>query len=535
MMKYNVKSPKQKHSDENTVPFPSAADNADGRAPTSVLSEEKVVRNSGQLEEEIQVTERNTFLEVDDNRGSKTLSIFRCYTSPVYRRLFSGASSSGVNESTVDLTSWADNTDQQSMERMVMQRSTSNLDTVDEHKEIATERPENRLSVENIEKLNSLGTSTPDKKTHQNKEDKRRSRQFTADLEPFGKFEQFDIEPLNSGGRRSSMHRPAPLDDILLLPATDSLKKRDSNTLEVRRGSKDTDQFHSANASPAVGAHHEPINVNNMEPLALPQRGDSTSSQTKKVLVHEDHGGVPESHCTTIMVRNIPNKYSQRMLLEVFTEHGFDGVFDFLYVPADFFHRLNLGYCFVNFKHPVYAQHFARIFQDFHLPAFKSKKKIQISLANTQGFITNVMKLEHTALCSQYVSPEFHPICIDPNTGQERPFLSFFPGYKAPPPNRIQDPDYWAKRDEEHAKQWEGDSLYPPVFVSENSGCTSKNNRWSVNSPAVTPPSAGGIPSSNRTSFNNKTDRRSFENKNPNYAQKAQRSSKNTSFNRAVY
>jgi hypothetical protein len=105
--------------------------------------------------------------------------------------------------------------------------------------------------------------------------------------------------------------------------------------------------------------------------------------------------------------------------------------------------------------------------QDYHLPAFKSKKKIQISLANTQGFYPNITKLEHTALCSQYVSPEFHPICVDPATGLERPFLSFFPGYQAPPKSRVEDPAYWAAHDANWQKQWEGDTLYPPVFVNQ--------------------------------------------------------------------
>ena len=194
------------------------------------------------------------------------------------------------------------------------------------------------------------------------------------------------------------------------------------------------------------------------------------ANPTKKgevVLVTEEHGGIPEAACTTIMLRNIPNKYSQRMLLEVFTNFGFDETFDFLYVPADFAHRLNLGYCFVNFKTPAYAQQFARVMQDYNLPAFKSKKKIQISLANTQGFQANILKLEHTALCSDYVSPEFHPFCVDQDTGIERPFLSYFPNYVPPPKSRVTDPEYWAKQDAKRERAWQGDSIFPPVYVKQ--------------------------------------------------------------------
>lgn len=492
-------------------------------SPRSALSEEQI-ENSKQEPEQVTVTEKNTFLEVDETRGSKTLSIFRCYTSPVYRRLFSGASSSGVNESTVDLASWEDVTEKPSKESLLHKKcsgSNGNLESIGENEEETLEHP-NRLSMENLEKMNSA--SSHSKKTTKTKQDKQKNRQYTADLEPFGKFEKFDIEPLNSGGRRSSMDAPAPLDDIPLVPNTDSSGKANNN-LQVRRGSKESEGFVSAMASPSNHADEvEP--KEQPTPLDLPPRGDTFSE--KKILVREEHGGVPEDLCTTIMVRNIPNKYSQRMLHEVFTIYGFDGTFDFLYVPADFFHRLNLGYCFVNFKKPEYAQAFARQFQDYHLPAFKSKKKIQISLANTQGFLPNVMKLEHTALCSQYVSPEFHPICIDPNTNQERPFLSFFPGYEPPPPSRIENPEYWAKKDKEHAKQWEGDSLFPPVMLAATDG-TTKNNRY-IHSAAVTPPNGQGIKNyNNRGSYSN-TNRNSGSYSNTHRNSYGKRTNKNTAW-----
>jgi len=511
----NVVSPKG-GKDESGVRLSPNDEAADAPiSPRSALSEEQIA-NSKEEPETVTVTEKNTFLEVDETRGSKTLSIFRCYTSPVYRRLFSGASSSGINESTVDLASWEDVNEKPSKEQLLNKKSTGNLESIGENEE-KTEGQLNRLSLENIEKLNSASSQ---KKTNKTKEDKRRSRQFTADLEPFGKFEKFDIEPLNSGGRRSSMDAPAPLDD-LPLPKHDSSKG--NNNLQVRRGSKESEGFVSAMASPS---NHADEVKEQPTPLELPARGDTYSE--KKILVREEHGGVPEDLCTTIMVRNIPNKYSQRMLLEVFTNYGFDGTFDFLYVPADFFHRLNLGYCFVNFKEPKYAQAFARQFQDYHLPAFKSKKKIQISLANTQGFLPNVMKLEHTALCSQYVSPEFHPICIDPNTNQERPFLSFFPGYEPPPPSRIENPEYWAKKDKEHQKQWEGDSLFPPVLLAATDA-TTKNNRY-VHSAAVTPPNGQGIKNyNNRGSYSN-TNRNSGSYSNTHRNSYAKRTNKNTAW-----
>ncbi len=38
---------------------------------------------------------------------------------------------------------------------------------------------------------------------------------------------------------------------------------------------------------------------------------------------------------TTLMVKNIPNKYTQKMLLATIDEH-FRGTYDFFYLPIDF-------------------------------------------------------------------------------------------------------------------------------------------------------------------------------------------------------
>lgn len=482
-----------------------------GEQPEDTLSPKSCISDN-EDKEKLEVTERNTFLEVD-SRGQKTLSIFRCYTSPVYRRLFSGTSS-GIG-STTDLGSLEESEEESQvqstgagsiLDSVPAKKYSGNLkpglESVEEELSDKSDgldgRPSATLSIGSdfaVDKMVSASSIRKGsvRKLKQNHKDSAVARQFTADLEPFGKFEKFELEPLNTGGRKHSMMAPAPLSkgsSLKELPTYEG----SGNRLGDRRGSKGSDGFHSAICSPVSTKNKaDTVDLPVLTPLALAPNEDNTSP--KKVRVKEDHGGVPEHLCTTIMVRNIPNKYSQRMLHEVFVQFGFDGTFDFLYVPADFFHRLNLGYCFVNFKRPEFAQQFARIFQDYHLPAFKSKKKIQISLANTQGFMPNVMKLEHTALCSQYVSPEFHPICIDPETGEERAFLSFFPGYKPPPKSRLEDPAYWGKHDATWQKQWEEDTLYPPVYIKEN-------DRTSKNGPSFSPAEkqhSGGAPSRNNS------------------------------------
>lgn len=63
-------------------------------------------------------------------------------------------------------------------------------------------------------------------------------------------------------------------------------------------------------------------------------------------------GAVGADGRTTVMLRNIPNKYCQRYLLRHFASRGLDGEFDFVYLPIDFRSRCNLGYAFVNVLRP---------------------------------------------------------------------------------------------------------------------------------------------------------------------------------------
>ncbi|CAG8679728.1 8018_t:CDS:2, partial [Ambispora gerdemannii] len=55
-----------------------------------------------------------------------------------------------------------------------------------------------------------------------------------------------------------------------------------------------------------------------------------------------------EDRRTTFMIRNIPNKYTQRMLLETL-DATHKGQYDFIYLRIDFKNRCNVGYAFINF------------------------------------------------------------------------------------------------------------------------------------------------------------------------------------------
>ena len=86
---------------------------------------------------------------------------------------------------------------------------------------------------------------------------------------------------------------------------------------------------------------------------------------------------------TTLMIKNIPNKYTQRMLLNTIDEN-FRGTYDFFYLPIDFKNKCNVGYAFINMVQPGYIVPFVQKFDHKKWDKFNSEKVCQISYARIQ-------------------------------------------------------------------------------------------------------------------------------------------------------
>jgi len=95
------------------------------------------------------------------------------------------------------------------------------------------------------------------------------------------------------------------------------------------------------------------------------------------------------SHVTTVMMRNLPNKYTQRMLLTEVNQSGFLGTIDFFYLPIDNETDANRGYGFLNFIAPYYAWTFRNMFEGRRMSRFNSAKFVSVTPATLQGFQAN--------------------------------------------------------------------------------------------------------------------------------------------------
>ncbi|KAF8413623.1 hypothetical protein HHK36_001615 [Tetracentron sinense] len=63
---------------------------------------------------------------------------------------------------------------------------------------------------------------------------------------------------------------------------------------------------------------------------------------------------------TTLMIKNIPNKYTSKMLLAAIDENH-KGTYDFLYLPIDFKNKCNVGYAFINMVSPSHIISFYQV------------------------------------------------------------------------------------------------------------------------------------------------------------------------------
>jgi hypothetical protein len=86
---------------------------------------------------------------------------------------------------------------------------------------------------------------------------------------------------------------------------------------------------------------------------------------------------------TTVMIRNIPIKYSDEMLLKELDE--FKGKFDCIYLPYDYEKDGNRGYAFINFIHPFHILLFHHKFEGKTWNLFESKKICELNSAKFQG------------------------------------------------------------------------------------------------------------------------------------------------------
>eukprot|EP00929_Paragymnodinium_shiwhaense_P066140 TRINITY_DN3314_c1_g1_i23.p1 TRINITY_DN3314_c1_g1~~TRINITY_DN3314_c1_g1_i23.p1 ORF type:complete len:2923 (-),score=769.42 TRINITY_DN3314_c1_g1_i23:131-8899(-) len=131
-----------------------------------------------------------------------------------------------------------------------------------------------------------------------------------------------------------------------------------------------------------------------------------------------------DSAFTTVMLRNIPYKYTRQLLVDRLYDLGFKGEIDYLYLAADIGTQCNRGYGFINFRSSIARYHFSQLCNDVPtesvLPGFQSRKVCQVGRAKWQGAEENKRQLSRSDLLDQLAAyPEWLPVLFDESGEQE--------------------------------------------------------------------------------------------------------------------
>ncbi|CAI9782123.1 unnamed protein product [Fraxinus pennsylvanica] len=103
---------------------------------------------------------------------------------------------------------------------------------------------------------------------------------------------------------------------------------------------------------------------------------------------------------TTLMIKNIPNKYTAKMLLATIDEHH-KNTYDFLYLPIDFKNKCNVGYAFINMLSPSQIISFYEAFNGKKWEKFNSEKVACLAYARIQGTAALVAHFQNSSLMNE--------------------------------------------------------------------------------------------------------------------------------------
>merc|ERR1719378_215127 len=126
---------------------------------------------------------------------------------------------------------------------------------------------------------------------------------------------------------------------------------------------------------------------------------------------------------TTVMMRNIPNDYNRKQLLDLIDKRGFGQCYDLVYLPVDFKKWVGLGYAFINFVSTAEAELFMQHFNGFSKWSIKTSKVCEVSWSDSlQGLEENIERYRNLQVMHESVPDDFKAALF--NNGKRIPFPS---------------------------------------------------------------------------------------------------------------
>ncbi|KAK9108612.1 hypothetical protein Syun_024623 [Stephania yunnanensis] len=170
---------------------------------------------------------------------------------------------------------------------------------------------------------------------------------------------------------------------------------------------------------------HMPNSFDSPNERMRSRRNEITSNQVDNKKQYEldiDRIVNGEDTRTTLMIKNIPNKYTSKMLLAAIDENH-RGTYDFIYLPIDFKNKCNVGYAFINMIDPRQIVPFYEAFNGKKWEKFNSEKVASLAYARIQGKAALVAHFQNSSLMNE--DKRCRPILFHsdgPNAGDQEPF-----------------------------------------------------------------------------------------------------------------
>lgn len=113
---------------------------------------------------------------------------------------------------------------------------------------------------------------------------------------------------------------------------------------------------------------------------------------------------------TTLMIRNLPEGFTMRLLEELLDAEGFAGRYDFAYLPSELASGAPFGYAFVNLVSPADATRFHRCFHGFTWPSPSSKRAAVHVSEVLQGLEQQIERYRNSPLMHPSVPDVARPV-----------------------------------------------------------------------------------------------------------------------------
>jgi hypothetical protein len=197
--------------------------------------------------------------------------------------------------------------------------------------------------------------------------------------------------PLNNTQQKQSIDKTSNNSNILPEIKNKEItqsKSQEQKNKDIKENESKKIQINNKNTKTESQTNKSPVNNSAKTSqkntvVNKPKTIIKTSNKGEKQLINLDEIAMGKDKSTTVMIRNIPIKYTDKILNDDLIE--FKGKYNCLYMPYDYEKNGNKGYAFINFVNPLHILYFYEKFNGRKWDQFESNKICELNCAHFQG------------------------------------------------------------------------------------------------------------------------------------------------------